>query len=65
MRLPSFKANYPSLALGVGLGLSLGALSRVSWPDLARHLARGLIETWKFAGWAAVGCAIVFVFLMR
>jgi hypothetical protein len=54
--------DYMSVAAGLGIGLALMVLTRISWSQLPSRAAQGLLgyaRRWSWLGWAVVFAAVL------
>ena len=54
--------DYMSVAAGLGVGLALALLTRISWSQLPSRALQGLLghaRRWSLLGWAIVFAAVL------
>ena len=54
--------DYMSVAAGLGIGLALALLMRISWSQLPSRAVQGLLgyaRRWSLLGWAVVFAAVL------
>ena len=54
--------DYMSVAAGLGVGLALALLTRISWSQLPSRALQGLLgyaRRWSLLGWAVVFAAVL------